>query len=181
MGAHGKSARSEAKTLGAVAREVYAASRRPTVVVPPRAVADPAALAARFASAPAEAARGPRVVCAIDCGPGSAKVIDESVELARRTRGAVRIFAGAPVYPGATAAAWVEKAQQAALAALVQFKVDTGAPDALAGLVEISAQEIDAIIVIGARRAAGRAPGEVGSFTHRLLAEAASPVAVVRV
>ncbi len=181
MGAHGRSAHSEGKTLGSVAGEVYGASKRPTIVVPPRAVRDSEALAREFAGGGEPPVAGPRIIAAIDGGPGSAEVIAQAVELARRARGALRIFAGAPTYPGADVAPHVSAAQQAALAALVQFKVDTGSEDALAGLTGLSEQEPSSIIVVGARAAAGRAHGEVGSFTQRLLGQARCAVAVVPV
>lgn len=181
MGAHGRSGKSEGKTLGSVAHEVYGASKRPTVVVPPKGVRDSETLARAFASPPEGAAPGSKVICALDGGPGSDEVVAASVELARRTRGSLRLFSGAPAYPGADTAAAVANAQQAALAALVQFKVDTGATDALRGLVELSEGERDAVIVVGARAAAGRAPGEVGSFTAKLLGASQCAIAVLPV
>jgi nucleotide-binding universal stress UspA family protein len=45
MGAHGQSGRSAGKTLGSVARRVYGESKRPTIVVPPRAVRNSEGLA----------------------------------------------------------------------------------------------------------------------------------------
>jgi nucleotide-binding universal stress UspA family protein len=181
MGAHGQSGRSGGKTLGSVAREVYGASKRPTIVLPPKAIRDSDSLAREF-SAPGEpVVTGPKVIAAIDGGPGSGEVTAQAVELARRARGALRIFSGAPTFGGADVAPFVSAAQQAALAALVQFKVDTGSEDALAGLTGLSEQEPTAIIVVGARAAAGRPPGEVGSFTQRLLGQARCAVAVVPV
>ena len=181
MGAHGKSARSGGKTLGSVAHEVYGALRTTTAVVPPKAVRDSDALARTFGAPPEGPVVGPKVIAAIDGGPGSDEVTRASVEIASRTRGALRIFSGAPAYPGADVKPLVTAAQEAALAALVQFKVDIGASDALAGLVGLSEQEPDALIVVGARAAVGRAPGEVGSFTQKLLESARCAVAVVRV
>lgn len=180
MGTHGKSAGSDGRLLGSVSRAVFTRSARPTVVVPPRAVGDPEALARDIGRESEGLPIGPRVVAALDAGPGSGEVAREAVELARRTHGSVRFFAGGPPWKGADITPVLEAAQQAAQAAGVPFKVDKGAEDALAGLVALSEQDRSAIVVVGTRAGPGHSHDHLGSFTDRLVAKVACPVEVLR-
>lgn len=180
MGTHGKSAGSDGRLLGSVSRAVFTQSARPTVVVPPRAVVDAEALARDIGRESEGLPIGPKVVAALDGGPGSDAVANEAVELARRTHGSVRFFSGGPPWRGADLPTVFEAAQQAAQAVGVPFKVDKGAEDALAGLVAISEQDRAAIVVVGTRAAPGHTRDHLGSFTDRLLAKVACPVEVLR-
>jgi nucleotide-binding universal stress UspA family protein len=180
MGSHGTSGRSPGKGLGSVARAVFLQSAVPVVVIPPGAVRDLEALARDVGRQGEALPIGPKIIAALDAGPGSREVAAEAVELARRTRGSVRLFSGAPLWPGAELGPVLAAAQKAAEAAGVPFKVDTGAPDALEGLVALSREQPEPLVIVGTRGATPAGGDHLGSFTDRLLARAGCAVEVLR-
>jgi nucleotide-binding universal stress UspA family protein len=72
-------------------------------------------------------------------------------------------------------------AQRAAESAGVPFKVDTGAADALEGLVALSRETPAPLVVVGTRGGRAEGSGHLGAFTDRLLAAAGCAVEVLRI
>ncbi len=180
MGSHGISGRSPGKRLGSVARAVFMQSTVPVVVIPPGAVRDSEALARDVGRQAESLPMGPKVIAALDAGPGSREVAAEALELARRTRGSVRLFSGAPLWPFGELGPVLAAAQKGAEAAGVPFKVDTGAPDALEGLVALSREQPEPLVVVGIRGGKAAGGDHLGTFTDRLLAQACCAVEVLR-
>jgi nucleotide-binding universal stress UspA family protein len=180
MGSHGKSGGSGGRLLGSVAREVFTKSPVPTVVVPPNAVEDPEALARDVARFSQGLPIGPKIVAAIDGGPGSETVLDEALRLAQSTHGSLRLLAGSPRPANASPEPLFAKVEAAAHAAGVPLQRDAKEGDALTRLVDLSLSHEAELVVVGTRAKAGATPDHLGSFTDRLLAKVACPVEVLR-
>jgi nucleotide-binding universal stress UspA family protein len=180
MGTHGQSGGSGGRLLGSVARAVFTSAGVPTVVVPPNAVVEAEALARDLARASEALPIGPRIVAAVDGGPGTAAVVSEALQMATSTRGSLRLFAGRPGWPGADAGPFLNDGEAQARAAGIPVTVERAEGDALGQLQGLTERKEADLIVVGTRAAPGHTHDHLGSFTDRLLAQVRCPVAVVR-